>query len=213
VVTQGLELRLVTGDIDQHDFVHIVADQDGVVRVGVIVVAVVRHIDTPDQVPVPVDQPDEGRHPALLDRNVRGDGLRAVGRDGAVVPGATVVEKDVAILGPEFVPDGIPFLLPKAGPDLARDEIEQPDTLGDQMPGPLVAVCRQRAVVGTELKVPDLMGIRKDIEPARAIEVCQRDASIFDQVVPVFEASIVRPPSHVHFFVATEGDVASVMAD
>ncbi len=43
-----------------------------------------------------------------VDVHVGGDGLGAVGGDGAVVTGAAVVEEDVAVLGPELVADRSP---------------------------------------------------------------------------------------------------------
>jgi len=74
---QHLEPGLVTRDVNEHQVVHVVADQDGVVGVGVVVIAVVGHVNPPDHVPAPVGQTDEGDHGFLFDGDIFGYRLGA----------------------------------------------------------------------------------------------------------------------------------------
>ncbi len=60
-------------------------------------------------------RPTKGIMAFWLTWHVGGDGLRAVGGDGAVVAGAAVVEEDVAILRPELVADRVLLGLAEAG--------------------------------------------------------------------------------------------------
>ena len=45
MVAQHFKFRLRTGDVDEHQIVYIIADQDAVIWIGVIVVAIIGHFD------------------------------------------------------------------------------------------------------------------------------------------------------------------------
>ena len=134
-------------------------------------VAVVGQIDFANELAIAIHQPDKRDHRVLVDGDLFDDRLRPIRGDRAVVTGTAIVEEDVAVLRPEFVPDGILLLLPEAGARLVRDEVQKPDALRHQIPGSLMAERPQRRIDRRKLEMPDLMRILEHVERARTIQI------------------------------------------
>ena len=115
VVAEHLQRGRLLRDVDQHQVIHVVADQERVVGVGVVVVAVERHVDALHDVAVAVRQPHKRDHGVLIDLHIGRHGLSAAGRDRAVVAGAAIVEEKVSVLRPKLVADRVRLILPKHG--------------------------------------------------------------------------------------------------
>ena len=78
VIAQHTQFRFLACNVNQHQIVHVIADEHGIVGVGVIVIAIERHINSFDDVAKAVGQADERNHRVLIDLDVRRDGLRTV---------------------------------------------------------------------------------------------------------------------------------------
>lgn len=124
VIAQHLKFRFFPRNIDQYQVVHIIADENRVVRVGMIVIAIKWHIDSFDDVAPAVCQSDEWNHRVLIDLDIRRDGLRAIRRDRAVMPRSTIVEKEITVARPEFVPNRVLFSLAKTRMRFTRNKIQ-----------------------------------------------------------------------------------------
>lgn len=89
--TKRLDGRLpVAPDIDQHHVFRGVADEQGIVVIGVVMIAIIRQVDPADHLPIFIGQSDL-RDLAVL--NFLDNGLRFIGSNGPVVPGPPVLEK------------------------------------------------------------------------------------------------------------------------
>ena len=100
---------------------------------------------------------------------------------------SSVIKKQITISSPKFVTNRIDFGLAKTGFGLPLNQIKQPHALGNQIPGTFVTVGAEGAVIGAKLEVTNLMRVFEHIKPAGAVQVCQGDTPIFDQIIAFFE--------------------------
>lgn len=114
VIAQHLQFRILSSDVNQHQVVHIVADEHRVVGIRVIVIAIERHINSLDDSAESVGQSDERNHRVLIDLDIRRDGLRVIRRNRAIVPRSAIIEKEITVLRPKLVTNRILFILAKA---------------------------------------------------------------------------------------------------
>ena len=112
MVAERFQGGFISRNINQHQIINIIPNQNGIIGFGMVVVAVEGHVDAFDHFAVLIRQADKGHEiMELFDSHIRGDSLGAIGGDRAIMTGAAVVEEDISIPSPEFVTDRIIFSL------------------------------------------------------------------------------------------------------
>lgn len=113
MVAEHFQRGFFTRNIDQDQVVDIIANQDCVFRVRMVVIAVIGHIDTLDHFSVFISQTNEWNKVTLFfNSHLSSDSLSTVRCDRAIVTRTAVVKKDQSILSSEFMANGV-FVLAK----------------------------------------------------------------------------------------------------
>lgn len=146
VIAEGGELGFFPLQIDQYQIFHGIPYQHAVVIIRMIVIAVERHFDPAQQPARAVCQAYKGDL-SRLNLILCCHGLGLGYGDRSVVSGHAVIKEDQPVPGPEFMADAVVLLLAVTRNRIARSNIQNPDSLLNQIPWALVAEHRDVAVI------------------------------------------------------------------